>query len=108
VNLIRVLKATVKAQARLPAPGLSTASTTKDIRRQRATTPISTQERAPPQGGTKAYQGLHGACLPRNASATCANDVPLETVAYHSVPMACGPELTKPGRVRLNPATSVA
>jgi len=56
VNLIRVLKATVKAQARLPAPGLSTASTTKDIRRQRATTPIFTQERAPPQGGTKAYQ----------------------------------------------------
>jgi hypothetical protein len=30
--------------------------TTKEIRRQRATTPIFIQERAPPQGSTEAYQ----------------------------------------------------
>jgi len=37
-------------------PAYQRPPTTKDIRHQRATTPIFTQERAPPQGGTAAYQ----------------------------------------------------
>jgi len=57
VNLIRVLKATVKGPQRgSQHPAYQRPPTTKDIRRQRATSPIFTQERAPPQGGTEAYQ----------------------------------------------------
>ena len=37
-------------------PAYQRPPTTKDFRRQRATTPIFTQERAPLQGGTEAYQ----------------------------------------------------
>ena len=37
-------------------PAYQRPPTTKEIRRQRATTPIFIRERAPPQGGTKAYQ----------------------------------------------------
>jgi hypothetical protein len=56
-NLIRVLKATVKGPRRgSQHPAYQRPPTTKDIRRQRATAPIFTQERAPPQGGTEAYQ----------------------------------------------------
>jgi hypothetical protein len=33
------------------------------------------------------------ACFPRNAPPTCVNEVPLETVANRSVPMACGPNV---------------
>jgi hypothetical protein len=57
VNLIRVLKATVKGPRRgSQHPAYQRPPTTKEIRRQRATTPIFIRERAPPQGGTKAYQ----------------------------------------------------
>jgi hypothetical protein len=37
-------------------PAYQRPPTTKDIRRQRATAPIFTQERAPLQGGIAAYQ----------------------------------------------------
>ncbi len=44
-----------------------------------------------------AASSLSGFCtgvrFPRIAPATCANDVPLETVANRSVPMACGPNV---------------
>jgi hypothetical protein len=40
------------------------------------------------------YQGFCArACFPRIARATCANEVPLETVANRLVPMACGPSV---------------
>src|SRR4029453_13707079 len=45
-------------------PAYQRPPTTKEIRRQRATTPIFTQERAPPHGGTAAYQ--------QNAGNRCA------------------------------------
>ena len=60
-NLIRVLKATVKGPRRgSQHPAYQRPPTTKDIRRQRATTPIFIRERAPPQGGTEAYQQIAG------------------------------------------------
>jgi hypothetical protein len=37
------------------------------------------------------------ACFPRIASATCANDVPLETATNRWAPMACGPNVDQPG-----------
>jgi hypothetical protein len=43
-------------------PAYQRPPTTKDIRRQRATTPIFIQERAP-QGGTKAYQQMQGTAV---------------------------------------------
>jgi hypothetical protein len=56
-KLIRVLKATVKGPWRgSQRPAYQRPPTTKDIRRQRATAPIFIRERAPPQGGTEAYQ----------------------------------------------------
>jgi hypothetical protein len=49
------------------------------------------------QGWPQAMSHLSGfctrACFPRIAPATCANDVPLETVADRSVPLACGPNV---------------
>jgi hypothetical protein len=64
-NLIRVLKATAKGPQRgSQHPAYQRPPTTKEIRRQRATSPIFTQERAPPQGGTEAYQ--------QNAGNRCA------------------------------------
>ena len=44
--------------------------------------------------GTSSLSGFcTRACFPRIPSATCANDVPLETVGNRSGPMACGPNL---------------
>jgi hypothetical protein len=51
-----VLKATAKGPQRgSQHPAYQRPPTTKEIRRQRATSPIFTQERAPLQGGTEAY-----------------------------------------------------
>ena len=36
---------------------------------------------------------LHGACFCRIVPATCVDNVPLETVADRSVPLACGPNV---------------
>src|ERR671911_852592 len=47
-------------------PAYQRPPTTKEIRRQRATTPIFIRERAPPQRGTAAYQ--------QNAGNRCAED----------------------------------
>jgi hypothetical protein len=56
-NLIRVLKATVTGPWRgSQRPAYQRPPTTKEIRRQRATAPIFIRERAPPHGGTEAYQ----------------------------------------------------
>jgi hypothetical protein len=72
-NLIRVLEATVKGPRRgSQHPAYQRPPVTKDIRRQRATSPIFIRERAPPQGGTKAYQ--------QNAGNRCAKDAPLNKV----------------------------
>jgi hypothetical protein len=43
---------------------------------------------------------LHLGLFPRMAPATWANDVPLETVANRSVPMACGPNVDQTGSPR--------
>jgi hypothetical protein len=60
-NLIRVLKATAKGPQRgSQHPAYQRPPTTKEIRRQRATSPIFIQERAPLQGGTEADQQSPG------------------------------------------------
>jgi hypothetical protein len=40
-------------------------------------------------------------CFPRIALATCANDVPLQSVTDRSEPMACGPNVDQRCRSRL-------
>src|SRR4029453_10118050 len=63
-NLIRVLKATVKGPQRgSQHPAYQRPPTTKDIRRQRATTPIFTQERAPPAGRHRGLSAIEGSPL---------------------------------------------
>jgi hypothetical protein len=44
--------------------------------------------------GTSSLSGFcPRVCFRRIAPATCANDLPLETVANRSAPMACGPNV---------------
>jgi hypothetical protein len=78
----------LRAAARLPRPP------TDLSHRRIGTVTVRCVTRSFEREGTASLSGFcTGACFPRIAPTTWANDGPLETVANRSVPMACGPNV---------------